>query len=380
MSQDELISLPDEPDELEKLEESERLEDPEEAELFTDLGRFQTGAIPVDAVLRQGKAIRRRRRVVGSGLVATAAALTIAVPVTLAGGSGRAVSAASGPRIVVNKPTVSASEGIQFSGMFNGKKWSLTLPATCGYGQSLPNGDCIGMLTSTAPVTTPVDMFMDDVKSPGSDHYFYALEYSPETAYAVVTLGTGDQVTVPGIDVDSTHRTAWFPAPPSTPISKIVAYRKDGTEIGQTPDWGKDISDGETLATWYRPDGTLMYPAPNVEVAKGTTGGVDWSIEVTLEKSGRCFLYRIGSVPTTVCPAPGAAPKVYMNNIGKPGRKDGVVIGEAAGGVTRVDVTFKDGTVQHLKPVISNAHAFVGTYVPAGATVVSITSVTGTNG
>ncbi|WP_194893942.1 hypothetical protein [Catenulispora pinisilvae] len=380
MSDDELISLPDEPDELEKLEESERLEDPEEDQLFTDLGRFQTGAIPVDAVLRQGKAIRRRRRVVGSGLVATAAALTIAVPVALAGGSGRAVSAASGPRIVVNQPVVSGSDGFQFSGMFDGKKWSLKLLPSCGFGQSLPNGDCMAMMTGVPPVTTPVDLSVDDVKGPGSDYYFYALEYGPETAYAVVTLGTGEQVTVPGIDVDSTHRTAWFPAPPSTPISKIVAYRKDGTEIGQTPDWGKDIADPEILATWYRPDGTLMYPAPNVEVAKGTTGGVDWSIEVTLGKTGRCFLYRIGSVPTTVCPASGAAPKVYMNNIGKPGPKDGVVIGEAAGGVTRVDVTYKDGTVKHITPVVSNGHAFVGTYVPAGATVVSITSVTGTNG
>ncbi|MBS2533536.1 hypothetical protein KGQ20_12210 [Catenulispora sp. NF23] len=367
MSEDELISLPGEPD---------------EAELFTDLGRFQTGAIPVDAVLRQGKAIRRRRRVVGSGLLAVAAALTIAVPVGLAWGRGQEVSAASGPRIVVNRPTGSAHDGFLLSGLFNGKKWSLKLLPSCGFGQSLPNGDCMGMVIGVgeSPVTTPVDLYMDDVKGPGSDYYFYTLEYGPETAYAVVTLGTGDQVTVPGIDVDSTHRTAWFPAPPSTPISKIVAYRKDGTEIGQTPDWGKDISDGETLATWFRPDGTLLYPQPNVEVAKGPTGGVDWSIEVTLEKSGRCFLYRIGSVPTTVCPASGTPPMAYMNNIGKPGPKDGVVIGEAAGGVTRVDVTFKDGTVKRLNPVVSNGHAFVGTYVPAGATVVSITSVTGTNG
>ncbi len=362
MNDDELIGPADEPDA------------PDGDVLFADLGHFQTGVIPVDAVLRQGKAIRKRRRVLGGGILAAAAVLTIAVPVALAGGSGEDLSAASGPRIVVNRPDLKAADRILLSGTFYGKRWSLTVRPGCDFGS---DGECSSMVSSSDPVSTPVDLLVDDVKDPGMDNYFYVLRYSPETDFTVVTLSTGDQVTVPGVDVDSTHRTAWFPAPRSTPITKIVAYRKDGTQIGHTPDWGKDISDGDVLGTWYRPDGTTLHSVPNVVVARGTTGGVDWDIESTIGPSGLCFVYRIGSVPRTVYPAFGV--KTYMNNVGKPGPKDGVVVGEVAPETTRVDVTFKDGTVQHLTPV-RNDHVFVGTYVPDGATVVSVRPVTGTNG
>ena len=72
--------------------------------MFADLGHFTTGAIPVDAVLKQGKAIRTRRRVVGGGVLAVAAALTVGVPVALAGG-GPEAAPTSGHAIAVQRPS-----------------------------------------------------------------------------------------------------------------------------------------------------------------------------------------------------------------------------------------------------------------------------------
>lgn len=333
-------------------------------EIFADLGRFVT-AIPVEATMKQGRAIRRRRRVIGGGALAIAAALAIVAPVAWLGGSGQSVEAGSGPRTVVDRPVLESVDHILFSGTFSGKKWSLTVRPDCDPGTPGPD-ECMSMMTRSDPVATPVDLLVDDVQFRAGDNFFYALEYSPETDFAVVTLSTGDQVTVPGVDVDAAHRDAWFPAPRQTPITKIIAYRKDGTEIGHTPDWGKDVTDPDVIGTWYRPDGTTLLSAPDVKVADGTAGGVDWTIEATMGRSGRCFVYRIGSVPATLCPAFGA--RAY-----KAGPKDGVVLGEVAPETARVDVAFQDGTVQHLTPVRSNGHVYVGTYVPAGAVVVSVT-------
>lgn len=337
-------------------------------EMFADLGHF-TGAIPVEAVMRQGRAIRRRRRVFGGGTLAAAAALAIVAPVALVGGNGPDVEAASGARIVVNRPVLESTGDILLSGTYNDEPWSQTVGKGCVYGKLGRDADCLELTTGLAPTKTPVDLVMDDVKEPGSGHYFYALQYSPDTEFTVVTLGTGDEVMVPGIDV-SGQRIAWLPAPGQTPITKIVAYRKDGTEIGHTPYWGTDASDYDVMGDWYRPDGTTLASVPDVPVAKGTAGGVDWSITSVIGATGRCFVYRIGSVPTTVCPKIGAW--VYRDNRSEPGAKDGVVLGELAPETSRVDVAFKDGTVQHLTPVRSG-HVFVGAYLPDITTVVSVT-------
>lgn len=345
-------------------------------EMFADLGRFETGAIPVDAVVRQGKAIRTRRRVVGGGVLAVAAALTIAVPVALAGG-GPGVAPTSGHAIVVQRPTEDAAQKVTFTGSIDGKAWSQTFLSHCGKPQNDPTAHCLNRMV--AADKSPVEnIVLDDWRRDGD---FYSAEFGPDTDYVVLTLTTGDQVTVPGVVTDDGRHMAYFELPRRTGVAQVYAYDRAGRQIAHTtPANAARAPHLYDLRGWYRADGgKLDTSVPTVVVAKGQTGGVAWHIDVQIGVYDRCFSYTIATRATAdMCPDFGA--RVYMDGEYNPGVKDGVVLGEVDPETTRVDVTFKDGTVQHLVPVRSNGHAFVGTYIPADAAPVYVKPVTGTNG
>ncbi|NUR26515.1 MAG: hypothetical protein HOV83_11825 [Catenulispora sp.] len=345
-------------------------------EMFAGLGHFPTGAIPVDAVLKQGRAIRTRRRLVGGGVLAAAAALTIGVPVAIAGGSGTDTSPAAGHTITVDRPTENPAQQVTFSGSLDGKKWSRTFISHCGQEPKVTGAQCLTRVAGQNK--SPVAMLARDEWHKEGD--FYSAVLSPGTDYVVLKLNTGDQAVVPGVITDDGAVAAYFQVPRGTTVEQIFAYDKDGREIAHTPPPGRNSpARFDDMEKWYQPGGgDYDISVPTVQVAQGTTGGVPWSIEVTIGVRDRCFSYTIAERPTVaMCPDPGA--RAYMNNTYAPGVKDGVVLGEVDPGTTQVDVTFKDGTVQHLVPVRSDGHAFVGTYLPAEAAPVSVKPVTGTN-
>jgi hypothetical protein len=187
----------------------------------------------------------------------------------------------------------------------------------------------------------------------------------------IITLDTGDRLTVPGVTTDDGYRVAYFELPLRATMKEIAAYGKDGREIahsGTSTNW----------VTWSRPDGSdYDTSVPTVRIADGTANGSAWSVDVVEGVNDRCFTTMSSSGTTTMCPDFGG--RYYPNYPHGGGSQDGFVLGEVDLKTTRVDVTYKDGTVQHLTPTRSHGHAFVGTYVPEGATVVSVTPVTGTN-
>ena len=346
--------------------------------MFADIGHFETGAIPVDAVVKRGKAIRNRRRLVGGGALAAATALTIAVPVALAGGSGEGAKPTAGHAIVVERPYENAAQQIAFAGSIDGKAWSRTYVSHCSGKPPLGGAECLVRVPGADK--SPVEMVMQDEWHKKGD--FYSAQFGPDTDYVVITLDTGDQATVPGVAADDGYRVAYFELPRRSTIEKITAYGKDGREIAHTrPGTIMGVENVLRMAlVWDRPDGgELDTSIPTVHVASGTTDGIAWNVDATEGVYDRCFMYKSGAdVDVSMCPDFGV--RVYPNNVYKPGRKDAFVIGEVDPKTTRVDVIYKDGTVQHLIPTRSHGRAFVGTYVPDGATVASVAPVTGTNG
>lgn len=347
-------------------------------EMFADLGHFPTGAIPVDAVLKQGRAIRTRRRVVGGGMLAAAAALTIGVPVAIAGGNGDAAPAA-GHAITVDRPTKNVAQDVTFTftGSLDGAKWSRTFFANCETSPHRPGAQCLSRMAGgdKSPVA---EIARDEWHKEGD---FYSAVFSPDTDYAVMKLNTGDQVVVPGLATDDGSGAAYFEVPRRTKVVQIFAYGKNGHEIAHTP-----LTDPSPathlydLRKWYQPSGGAYDTSvPTVRIASGTADGQPWSVDVIIGLYTPCFLAKATAADYTVqeCPDPGVHVEKNDAHLGHPAST--FVLGEVDLKTTGVDVVYEDGTVQHLTPVRSNGHAFVGTLVPQARTVVSVKPVTGTN-
>ncbi|MBW8806994.1 MAG: hypothetical protein JF587_24545, partial [Catenulisporales bacterium] len=265
-----------------------------------------------------------------------------------------------------------------FAGSIDGKAWSRTYVSHCSGKPPLGGAECLMRFVDADK--SPVATIEQDEWHKNGD--FYSAQFAPDVDYVILTLDTGDQVTVPGVATDDGYRVAYFELPRRSTIEKITAYGKDGREIAHTrPGTIMGVENVLRMAlVWDRPDGgELDTSIPTVHVASGTTDGIAWNVDATEGVYGSCFRYKSGAdVDVSMCPDFGV--QVYPNDVYKAGRKDAFVIGEVDPKTTRVDATYKDGTVQHLTPTRSHGHAFVGTYVPEGAAVVSVAPVTGTNG
>jgi hypothetical protein len=213
------------------------------------------------------------------------------------------------------------------------------------------------------------------------DGDFYNAVFSPDTDYVLLKLDTGDQVVVPGVVTDDGVVQAYFQLPRRTVVAQVFAYDKNGKEIAHTPPVNASPKTHlYYLPTWIQAGGgTYDTSVPIVPVASGTSDGTPWLIKVTVGVYGSCFSSRAGTEDYWLqeCPDPGVHVQTSAAHLGHPATT--FVFGEVDPKTTRVDVTYKDGTVQHLVPTRSNGHAFVGTYVPQSATVVSTKPVTGTN-
>jgi hypothetical protein len=351
---------------------------PDADAMFAGLGHFTTGAIPVDAVLKQGRSIRARRRLAGGGVLAAAAALTIGLPVAIAGGSGdRDAAPAAGHTITVERPTEDSAKRVHFAGSLDGKKWSRTYRSHCGTAAHETDTECLYRIAGGDK--SPVNALARDMDNKDGD--FYVATFSPGTDYVVMKLVTGDQVVVPGVATDDGLVAAYFQLPRRTTVAQVFGYDKDGHEVAHTPPAHPGPNNLYYFDKWYRPDGGVYdISVPTVHVASGTADGQPWSIDVTLGVYSHCFATKATAADYAAqeCPDPGV--EVQKNDAHDGHPASAFVIGEVDPKTTRVDVAYKDGTVQHLIPVRSNGYAFVGTRVPQNVTVASITPVTGPNG
>jgi hypothetical protein len=341
-------------------------------EMFADLGRFTTGAIPVDAVVRHGKVIRTRRRAVGGGALAIAAALSIGVPVAVAGGSAGAGAASGGTyratnsvgRVTVNPATLSDGKG-HFSGTVDGREWStdfdnkncFNIPWTCGF-SDLNTGDKYASLTVNAD--WGVDGQPDD----------YTLFLDKNVARADITLQDGQVLSLDAVPVAKVPAVL-FALPPDYGISKIELFDAHGNEIAYSLPFHV-AGTWSSVAQWYKAGDQ---PSPNVgsvDLVRGDGALGKVAVTAYVGPSGPCFVTLNGRNAGSNCdgselsksPAPTMnVAQRSVNNQGDSG------FGLLAPKVDHMRVDYTDGTSSPVTITKLGGYRFYGFITPKGKTL-----------
>ena len=354
-------------------------------DLFADLGRFETGAIPVDATVRQGRTIRRRRRVIGSGALAIAAALSIGVPVAVAGG-GAGVSATSGPngvygasstggRVTVNPTPFSHGKG-HFSGTVDGKKWSVDfdnkncyyIEWSCGF-TSLYPWDKYASLTfnsSWGQQGRPDD---------------YTLFMNKDVARAAITLQDGEVLNLEPVPTAGVP-VAMFALPSGLGINKIELFDNRGAELAYAMPFNIQGS-ASVAGHWYKPGEPLAKDSGSVELARGLFGpGEETVVSAYAGPAGPCLVFQEGGKaaghPTPEC---SETPVVTGTvSVGKDSVRGSTAdiqycgYGIVGPGVDHMELDFSDGTKDPLTIKSLGGYRFYAYFVPKGKTLVELTA------
>jgi len=357
-------------------------------ELFADLGDFQTGFIPVDAVLKHGHAIRVRRRVVGSGALAVAAALSIGVPVAIAGGGNAAVGVASGAgpngvyaasstggRVTVNPTPFRDGKG-HFTGTVDGKKWSVDfdnqncdyITWSCGFLDLYPwdKDASLAFNSSWGLQGQPDD---------------YTLFLDKNVARATVTLQDGEVLRLAAVPTANTS-VILFALPFGLGVSKVELFDAHDSQIAYMIPFnikGSASVDGH----WYKPGETPPKDSGSVELAHGEFGpGEGGTISAYAGPAGPCFVQQAGGAMGDH-PMPNCVMQPVLTGSSTPpvltGRGDMTGIqhtGEGLAGpkVDRLELDFSDGTRSPVAIKSLGGYRFFGYFVPEGKSLAKITA------
>ncbi|ACU69223.1 hypothetical protein Caci_0270 [Catenulispora acidiphila DSM 44928] len=339
--------------------------------LFADLGHFETGAIPVDATVRQGRAIRTRRRVIGSGMLAIAAALSIGVPVAIAGGGSSAAGAASGPdgvyaavssgpRITVNPTPLVHGKG-QFSGAVDGKKWSI----------GFDNKNCYDILwacgSQTLDPSTKYGTLGVNATVGNTDDY--TLFTQRDVASVTVVLQDGEVLHLETVPVNGTP-VVLFALPPGLGVSKIVLFDGNGAQLGFSAPFtikGSFSAQGR----WYKPGETPPPAAGPVELARGTMGGDQIVMTAYTGPSGPCIVSVLGSTSNADCIHTGT---ITGSSIDRNGGVGEAASGLVAPNIARLQLDFADGTNVPVPVKSLGGYRFFAYIVPSGKQSTGVTA------
>ncbi|MEY9926892.1 hypothetical protein ABH926_001517 [Catenulispora sp. GP43] len=321
-----------------------------EEALFADLGRFEVGTIPVDATLKQGRTIRRRRRVVGGGALAIAAALSIGVPVAVAGGGSGYSSASGGPdgvyaatstpgRVTVNPTILTHGKG-QFSGTIDGKKWSIGfdnkncyyIEWTCGFDNQGPDVK-YAALTVNASAGEPDN---------------YTLFLQKQVATVNVTLADGEVLHFEAVPVAKTP-VALFALPPGLGVAKIEVFDARGAEIAFSSPFSIKGS-FSVEGRWYKPGETPPPAAGPVELTRGKFGADNMVITAYTGPSGPCIVTDMAASLNADCthatPITGSMRSEIGSSqeVSSSGKAAMAASGLVAPQVARLQLDYADGT------------------------------------
>jgi len=312
------------------------------------------GEPPVDAAMRRGKAIRRRRRV-------TAVASAVAVAV-IAGVGYPAVThwrAAQAPppvthirHVVVTDvpPGKGAAPGLVASGVIGKQSWQVLVGKPGGLGMA-QDQQCVytkgGAFTTgaTGSAITSTEQDCGPVLAPGTDPVtFTGVSAGPNQAqigavaadvrYVVVQLGDGQQLNLIPVRLYGTRLVA-FAAPLATGVASVTAYLDSGQYLSAVP---ADLPGGlSVFGRWLRPRQPVP-PRATTMIASGTTDGRSWSVTAYVGPWGTCFSASAGE---SACTA--VVPMTTTGVVGIAGSPPQFVYGSAAPSVSYLIVRLTDG-------------------------------------
>jgi len=354
-------------------------------EMFADLGRFTTGAIPVAAVVRRGWAIRARRRAVGSGALAIAAALSIGVPVAISGGGGGG-GAASGPsgiygatstggRVSVNPVQLTRGKGL-FSGTVDGKKWSVDfdnvncyyIQWSCGF-TSLDPWDRYASLTSNS--SWGLQGQPDD----------YTLFLSTNVAWATITLQDGEVLKLDAVPTAKVP-VVLFALPFGLGVSKIELFDAQGAQIAYAMPFNVKGS-ASAAGHWYKPGEAPAKDAGSVELTRiEFAPGEEAVFTAYAGAAGPCLVFQEGKKgeqhPDPQCAELSAVQgsEPLENHIASGGARPPLNAGSGLVGpnVARMELDFTDGTKSPVVIKSLGGYRFYAYFVTAAKTLRAVTA------
>jgi hypothetical protein len=379
--------------------------------LHQDLGAVAPPPAPVGAVRRRGRAIRARRwAAAGSGLMAGAAAVAIAVsaqtgsPATrpAAARTGAAASPAGSPSPagIVNSATPPGGS-VFAAGMADGASWQLSVRNIAGSGSGclaavMLNGTD-GDLLSAAPAT-PAGMtdiaFLDNLAG-GSGPGYAALQVAPGVTRLTAIFRDGSRLDLQPVTVRVCGREmhlAGF-AYPASGVAQITASA--GGQLAaasrETPPpslfHGGSDSGGQAASApglrlvagvWAHAGASPAVAAAGT-AGSGRLGAARWRVTVTLGPAGECFTgaafgggpYSSSSacVPLGLPPATAALHPVVLTAQPRVVAYAGLVSTRTATAVA----TLSDGTSERIRPAIIAGRRYLALAVPAGSTLTRVT-------
>jgi hypothetical protein len=309
------------------------------------------GEPPVDAAMRRGKAIRRRRRV-----TAVAAAVAVAV---IAGAGYPAVThwrAAQAPPVTHTRhvvvtdvpPGKGAAPGLVASGVIGNQSWQVLVgkPGLIGTAQ---NQQCVytkgsAFADGASASSTSASQDCGPALTPGTDPVtFTGGSAGPNQAqvgavaadvqYVVLQLSDGQQLTLIPVRVYGTRLVAF--AAPLAAVASATAYLDSGHDLTAS---SAGLPDGlATFGKWLLPRQPVP-PRATAVLASGTMDGQRWSVTAYVGPWGTCFSTSGGESACTAI-----VPMTTTGVVGNAGDSPQFCYGSAAPSVAYLIVRLTDG-------------------------------------
>lgn len=355
--------------------------------LDAELGVITAGAVPMEAVIGQGRTIMRRRRQAWGGALGAVAAVTAA---SLLSTSVLHGTQPTKPRplnkhsITVNSSAHDRANGLIGSGTIDGITWADSISTSSGhaeYMQSIGGAPSVtvGRLVddgSEPKASAPLQDLVGEsgsVDGPSGESVYFTYGSVPsDVASLVVDFADGESDVVPAVTVGA-HRYVAFAGTTNVPVVRLIAYNDVGAELGYSIPFNNATL--PIIESWYQPG-----EIPSLEQASatisGTLGTVHWSLRLDVGPFGDCATNSIPPLITGVidCSAPAIPSTGDLGVVASGAGNPLVVAGALNPAVVRVVAVLADGTSVQLPLRHLDGTAFSGYVFPAGTQLRSLTS------
>ena len=332
---------------------------------------------PVNATVRQGRAIRwRRRSALAAGLAAVVAAGVVAVP-ALRDAVANHPPATSHYTATVQAPGPNSPPGLIAWGTVNGQRWQLIAdkPGTAGAGRDEQHIRATGPAFGPDGLGSLVPVLAPDGTDPVS---FEALSSGPtqsqfgavraDVSYVTVRLGNGTVLTLHPVKIYGVRAVA-FAVPVGAEIAEATAYSRYGETATAIP--FNYPGGSATFGTWLGPGQHGLSRASGL-IASGTADGQAWSATAYLGPWGICVESGVGGTTTGECLPTRST--LATNLLFRGGGTPNVAGGVASVSVTRVVARVPGSPDVQVRPVAIGPQKFFAFPVPDGKKVVHWTA------
>ncbi len=335
------------------------------------------GEPPVDAAMRRGRAIRRRRRVTAiASAVAVAAVAVAGYPALTHWAARQAPPPVTRHHVAVTDvpPGPGSPPGLVASGVIGKQSWQLLVSKPGNLGTS-QNQQCVYTKGSAFiygdTSTANKEQDCGPVLAPGTDPVTFTGTstnsnqaqvgaVAADVRYVVVTLSDGQQLKLIPVRVYGTRLVA-FAAPIADGVASATAYLDNGQYRTAIP---ADLPASLTIfGQWLRP-GQPVPPRATAVVASGTTDGHSWSVTAYVGPWGTCLSTAAGE---SACVP--VYPVTTTGDIGMVGNPPQVIYGSAAASVSYLIVRLTDGHSFRVRVVAVGSEKLFAFALGTGQTV-----------